>query len=144
MTLYQQSPTYACKYTSWKESQCKFVSIYFAPTTILMVQLNLNLMENVCGIGLTQHIFILHTWKYACACKINDINPIVQSSYRHTRYVHDSLQMHVWVSGMHMPNLIVRILACMQIVSQGQQYKLYEHVHVLRCDSFGDARRKPH
>ena len=54
-----------------KQVICNFVSIYFAPTTILLVQLNLNLIENVCGIGLTQHIFILHTWKYACVYKIN-------------------------------------------------------------------------
>ena len=30
---------------------------------------------------------------------------------------------------------IACILACMQVVSQVQRYKLYEHVHVQRCDS---------
>ena len=35
------------------------------------------------------------------------------------------------------------ILACMQIVSQGQRYKLYEDVHVLKYDSPHDTRRNP-
>ena len=76
-------------------------------------------------------IFILHTCKPACACKIDDIKPTVQSSHVHTRHVHDSLQMHVCMSGMHTPNLDY---ACMQIVSQGQRKKLYKRVHVLRCN----------
>ena len=39
--------------------------------------------------------------------------------------------MHVYMSGMHTPNLDYM---CKQIVSQGQQNKLYEHVYVLRCN----------
>ena len=35
-------------------------------------------------------------------------------------------------------------IMCMQTVSQGQRNKLYEHVHVLRCDSPRDTRRKFH
>ena len=35
------------------------------------------------------------------------------------------------MSRMHAPNLDY---ACMQIVSQGQQNKLYKHVYVLQCN----------
>ena len=60
----------------------------------------------VCNIGSTQHVFfILHTCKHACACKIDDIKPIVQSSHVYTRCVHSGLQMYVCMSGTHMPNL---------------------------------------
>ena len=46
-------------------------------------------------------------------------------------YALDMCTMHACMSGMHTPNLDY---ACMQIVSQGQQNKLYKHVHVLRCN----------
>ena len=46
-------------------------------------------------------------------------------------YALDVCTMHVCMSGMHTPNLDY---ACMQIVSQGQQNKLYKHVYVLRCN----------
>ena len=70
--------------------------------------------------------FSFHT--QACmACKINDVKPTMQSSRVHTRCVHDSLQMQACMSGMYTPNLDY---ACMQLLSQGQQNKLYEHVHV--------------
>ena len=39
--------------------------------------------------------------------------------------------LDVCMSGMHMPNLNYTY---MQIVSQGQQNKLYKHVHVVRCN----------
>ena len=55
----------------------------------------------------------------------------MQSSRVHTRRVHDSLQMHACMSGIHTSSLDY---ACLQIVSQGQWNKLYEHVHVLRCN----------
>ena len=42
--------------------------------------------------------------------------------------MHDSMHMHACMSGMHTPNLDY---VCMQIVSQGQRNKFYEHVHVL-------------
>ena len=70
--------------------------------------------------------FISHACKPACACKIGDIKPTVQSSRVSTRCVHDA-RMHV---RMHTPYLDY---ACMQIVSQGQWNKLYKHVYVLRC-----------
>ena len=63
-----------------------------------MVQLNLNLTEHACSMCSTQHI--LHF-----AHKIDDVKPTVQSSHVCTRCVHDSLQMHVCMSGMHTPNL---------------------------------------
>ena len=47
-------------------------------------------------------------------------------------YTLDMCTMHVCMSGMYMPNLDY---ACMQIVSQGQQNKLYKHVNVLRCNT---------
>ena len=72
--------------------------------------------------------FILHVCKHACACKIDDVKPTVQSSRECTICVDDSLKMHACMSGMHTPN---SEYACMQIVSQGQQNKLYKHVHVL-------------
>ena len=56
-----------------------------------------------------------------------------------TRRVQDSLQMHACMSGMYTPNLDY---VCMQIVSQGQQNKLYKHVHVLRCNLPRDTRCK--
>ena len=46
-------------------------------------------------------------------------------------YTLDMWTMHVFMSGIHMPNLNY---TCMQIVSQGQQNKLYKHVYVQRCN----------
>ena len=45
-------------------------------------------------------------------------------------YALDVCTMHACMSGMHMPNLNYTY---MQIVSQGQQNKLYKHVYVVRC-----------
>ena len=84
-------------------------------------------------------LFISHMYKLACACKIDDVKPTVYISCVRTRRVHNSLQAHVCMSGMHTPNLDY---ACMQIVSQGQQNKLYEHVHDLRCNPLHDIRHK--
>ena len=104
-----------------------------------MVQLNLNLTEHVCNMGLTRH-FLIHMREsmhvharlmmivHNSARKIDDVKPTLQSSHARTRCVHNSLQMHACMSGMHMPNLDY---ACLQIVSHGQWYK---HVHVLRCN----------
>ena len=58
--------------------------------------------------------FVSHTCKHVCARKIDNVKPTVQSSHVRTRSVNASLQMHVCMSGMHMPNLDY---ACMQIVS---------------------------
>ena len=46
-------------------------------------------------------------------------------------YALDVCTMHMCMSGMHTPNLDY---VYMQIVSQGQQNKLYKHVYVLRCN----------
>ena len=83
--------------------------------------------------------FISHKCKHACACKIDDIKPTAQSSCVCTRHVHDSLQMHACMSGVHKPNLDYM---CLQIVGQGQRNKLYKHFHVLRCKIPHDTRRK--
>ena len=55
----------------------------------------------------------------------------MQSSRVCTRRVHDSLQIHVCMSGVHTLNLDY---VCIQIVSQGQLNKFYKYVHVLRCN----------
>ena len=56
------------------------------------------------------------------------------------RCVHGSWQAHACLSGTHTPKLDY---ACMQIVNQGQQNKLYEHVvHIQRYDSPRDTRCK--
>ena len=112
---------------------------YACKNKIYTVQLNLNLIEHMCSMGSTWHAFISHACKPACARKIDDVKPTIQSSCVRTRCVHDSLQMHTCMSGMHTPNLDY---ACIQIVSQGQQNKLYNHVHVLRCNPPRDAIRK--
>ena len=46
-------------------------------------------------------------------------------------YALDVCTVHAYMSGMHAPTLDY---TCMQIVSQGQRNKLYEHVYVLRCN----------
>ena len=62
--------------------------------------------------------FISQACKPACARKIGDVKPTVQSSRVRTRRVHDAC-VHVasCMSGMHTLNLDY---ACMQIVSQEQ------------------------
>ena len=75
----------------------------------------------------------------ARAHKVDDVKPTVQIDLVCTRRVHDSLQMHTYMSGMQTPNLDY---VCMQIVSQGQQNKLYKNVHALRCNLPRDTRRK--
>ena len=73
------------------------------------------------------------------------IKPIVQSSYVCTRLDMCMIacrRMHacqectrkIWIAC---------ILVCMQVVSQRQWHKLYEHVHVLKCDSPYDVRPNP-
>ena len=54
-------------------------------------------------------------------------------------YALDVCTMYVCMSGMHTPNLDY---VCIQIVSQGQQNKLYKHVYVLRCNPPHDTRCK--
>ena len=77
-----------------------------------MAQLNLSLTEHASNTGSTLHIFHLHACKHVCT-KIDDIKPIVQSSCVLTRYAHNSLQMHTYMSEMHKPNL-----DCMLFVMQ--------------------------
>ena len=43
---------------------------------------------------------------HACACKIDDIEDLMQSTHVHTRYAHDNLHKHACMSVMHMPNLV--------------------------------------
>ena len=68
--------------------------------------------------------FILHACKPACARKIGDVKPIVQSSRVHTRRVHN---VRVHVRNAHAK-------FGMQIGSQGQRNELYKHVYVLGCN----------
>ena len=83
--------------------------------------------------------FISHMCKNMCAHRIDNVKPIIQSSRVYTRHVHDSLQTHACMSGMHTPNLNY---VCMQIVNQGQQNKLFDHVHILWYDFPRDTRCK--
>ena len=71
--------------------------------------------------------FISHECKPAFACKIGDVKPTVQSSCVRTKCVHDA-RVHVRNAHAKIINLNY---TCMQIVSQGQQNKLYKHVYVL-------------
>ena len=53
--------------------------------------------------GLDTTHFLFHM--YACARKIDDVKPTMQSFHVRTRHVHNSLQMNACMSGMHIPNL---------------------------------------
>ena len=68
-----------------------------------IVQLNLKVTIDACGMGSTRHVF-----HFTCiqACVIDDIGPIIQNTHVRMRCVHDSLQVHVCILGMHMPNLV--------------------------------------
>ena len=68
------------------------------------VQLNLNLTEHTCSTCSTQHIFNF-THRNACAHKIGDIKPFIQSSCVRTRHMHHSLQTYTCMLGIHTPNL---------------------------------------
>ena len=74
--------------------------------------------------------FRTHSSMRARAHEIDDVKPTVQINRVCTRHVHDSLQMHTYMSEKKSPNLDY---VCMQIVSQGQRNRLYKHVHVLHC-----------
>ena len=56
----------------------------------------------------SQHdtFFYLYVCKHACAHKIYDIKPIVQSTRVNIRHMHDTLQRHVCMSGTYIPNLV--------------------------------------
>ena len=43
---------------------------------------------------------------HVCACKIDDIEVLIQSTYVCTRRVHDNLYEHTYMSVMYTPNLI--------------------------------------
>ena len=64
----------------------------------------------------------------------------------YTRRVHDNLHKHVYMSLHTRPIWFICTLMCIWIISQGWQYKLYEHVLVLRCDcdSHCDIRHRCH
>ena len=49
---------------------------------------------------------LYYVYKHACAHKIYDVKPIVQSTCVNTSHMHDTLQKHVCMSGMYMPNLV--------------------------------------
>ena len=59
--------------------------------------------------------FISHACKPSCAHKVDDVKPTMQSSHVRTRRVHDAR--------VHVRNAHAK--ACKQIVSQGQQNKIY-------------------
>ena len=57
-------------------------------------------------------------------------------------YPLDMLQMYMCMSDTYTPNLVCVHFGmyCMTTVSQGKQYKFYEHVPVLRHDSPHDTK----
>ena len=62
---------------------CTYVYMY-----INTVQLNLKFTERACSKGMTR--VFSHACKPACASKIGDVKPAVQSSCVRTRRVHDA------------------------------------------------------
>ena len=50
--------------------------------------------------------FILLTYMHVCACKIDDVEAVVQSTRIHTRCVHDNLHKYTCMSVTYMPNLV--------------------------------------
>ena len=79
------------------------------------------------GLDTTRFSSHTHASMRACAHKIDDNKPTVQSSRVRTRRVHDAC--------VHVRNAHANLdYVCMQIVSQGQQNKLHKNVHVLRCN----------
>ena len=61
-------------------------------------QFTVNLTEHTCSKGTIRYFFISHTCKPACARKIGDVKPTIQSSRVWTRRVHD---VHVHVRNAH-------------------------------------------
>ena len=80
--------------------------------------------------GLAPHVFILHVCKHACACNIDDVEPIVQITYVWTRCVHNSLQMLTCMSGMYMPNFICVHFDVYPNSKPGIEYKFYKHIGI--------------
>ena len=68
-----------------------------------MIKLNLNL--KVCHV-LRHMFFILLAYVHACACKIDDVEALVQKTCVLTRRVHNNLHEHVCMSVTYMPNLV--------------------------------------
>ena len=103
-----------------------------------MVQINSCLKGHANNMGLTRHIYSF----YSCA-----------TTHVHTRLMTLNLLFRALVYTLDMYMIVCRcmyacqkcicqiwivcILKCMQIV------KLYEHVHVLQCDSPHDTKQKP-
>ena len=56
----------------------------------------------------TQHntFFISLVYMHVCACKIDDVEALVQSTPVYTRRVYDNLHEHVCMSVMYMPNMV--------------------------------------
>ena len=67
----------------------------------------------MCAAWAQQNMFFI---SYMCKHATDDVKPTMQSSHVRTRCVHNSLQMHTFMLGMHTPNLDY---ACMQIVNSG-------------------------
>ena len=50
--------------------------------------------------------FILIKYMYACAHKINDLEPPMHGTHVHTRCVHNNLHEHACMSIMYTPSLL--------------------------------------
>ena len=109
-----------CWWLGTGASICTFIALVHKSHSAA-VQLN-----DTCAVWV-QHdmFFILHTCKYVCTCKIDDVEPIVKSTCVCTRCVHNSWQMHTCMSGTYTP-----ILVCMHFGLHANHTPrlLYEHV----------------
>ena len=80
------------------------------------------------------HHVLNMTEMYACARKIDDVEALVQSTRVCTRCVYDNLNEHACMSVMYTSNLVRMHIDVYMNCKPRRQYKLYEHVLVLRCD----------
>ena len=84
--------------------------------------------KNTCAVRARHNtFFISHACKPACARKIDDIKPAMQSSRVRTRHVHDAR--------VHVRNSHAKFGLCMHANCKPMTVdKLYKHVHILRCN----------
>ena len=79
--------------------------------------------------------FISHACNPACARKIGDIKPTMQTSRVCTRHVHDAC--------VHVTNAHAKFGLCVHANCKPRtSEKLYKHVYVLRCNPLRDTRHK--
>ena len=70
-----------------------------------MIQLTLNLTRHA---PCTRYntLFILLAYIHTCACEIDDVEALMQTTHVHTRRAHNKLHEHASMSVKYMPNLV--------------------------------------